>query len=187
RLATDGSFRPSSRLIQEAVRQQDTVLHVWTKDANVNGSFTQDSNLDWAFCTPVPSETARGWAIYLAGRFASSEAAAALNEGVTAELIDDMKFTALVASIWGALQQVKYLKHWQASLSQFFSPAVLSQLSKASPSDALKPCEAEVTVLFCDLRGFSREAEKRELLPLLEGVSRALGVMTQNILDQGGV
>src|SRR5262249_3698897 len=34
---------------------------------------------------------------------------------------------------------------------------------------------------------FSREAEKRELLAMLEGVSKALGFMTQNILDQGGV
>jgi len=46
-----------------------------------------------------------------------------------------------------------------------------------------------VTVLFCDLRGFSRqaEAEASDLLALLERVSKSLGVMTQTILDQGGV
>jgi adenylate cyclase len=53
----------------------------------------------------------------------------------------------------------------------------------------LKPRETEVSVLFCDLRGFSREAERNagDLLALLDRVSKALGVMTHHILEQGGV
>jgi adenylate cyclase len=44
-------------------------------------------------------------------------------------------------------------------------------------------------VLFCDLRGFSRESERSaaDLFDLLERVSRALGVMTHHILAEGGV
>jgi len=43
-------------------------------------------------------------------------------------------------------------------------------------------------VLFCDLRGFSQTSERAsDLLGLLERVSRALGVMTHEILEQGGV
>ena len=44
-------------------------------------------------------------------------------------------------------------------------------------------------MLFCDLRGFSRESERQagDLLGLLQRVSRALGVMTHHIRDQGGV
>ena len=80
------------------------------------------------------------------------------------------------------------LQRKQAVLSPFFSPAVLRTLTAADPEAVLKPREIEVTVLFCDLRGFSRKSEKEseKLLPLLERVSKALGVMTQNILDQGG-
>ena len=46
-----------------------------------------------------------------------------------------------------------------------------------------------MTVLFCDLRGFSRESERSadDLFGLLERVSRALGVMTHHILEEGGV
>src|SRR5207237_5676449 len=53
----------------------------------------------------------------------------------------------------------------------------------------LAPRQTEGSVLFCDLRGFSREAEKHadDLMALLERVSKALRVMTGNILDQGGV
>jgi adenylate cyclase len=44
-------------------------------------------------------------------------------------------------------------------------------------------------VLFCDLRGFSRQSERQaeNLKALLERVSQALSVMTQNIFEQGGV
>ena len=44
-------------------------------------------------------------------------------------------------------------------------------------------------MLFCDLRGFSRRSERDadDLLGLLNRVSRALGVMTHYILEEGGV
>jgi adenylate cyclase len=46
-----------------------------------------------------------------------------------------------------------------------------------------------VSVLFCDLRGFSKtsEALADDLLGLLGHVSQSLGVMTRVILDHGGV
>jgi adenylate cyclase len=189
--ATATSFQPSSRLIVEALSQQETVLHVWADAESSSNScgntYTQDASVDWAFCTPLRSEVSKGWGIYLTGTFGGDQANSILAERDPAALVDDLKFTELVAAIWSSLQLVNVLKHRQASLSQFFSPTVLATLSNADPDVVLKPRKTEVTVLFCDLRGFSREAEKRELLALLEGVSKALGVMTQHILKAGGV
>ena len=53
----------------------------------------------------------------------------------------------------------------------------------------LEPRECDVTVLFCDLRGFSHHAEEQadNLTGLLERVSLALEVMTSQILRFGGV
>ena len=53
----------------------------------------------------------------------------------------------------------------------------------------LAPREADLSVLFCDLRGFSQRSEQDadQLLKLLAQVSDALGVMTRHILDTGGV
>src|SRR4029450_11982130 len=62
-------------------------------------------------------------------------------------------------------------------------------ISAQEPEQVLAPREADVTVLFCDLRGFTRESERSagDLLGLLQRVSQALGVMTHEILAQGGV
>jgi adenylate cyclase len=56
-------------------------------------------------------------------------------------------------------------------------------------ADLLMPRECDVTVLFCDLRGFSRKAEELsgDLAGLLDRVSAALEIMTREILARGGV
>ncbi len=195
RAGASGRFKPSSRLILEAVRQQETVLHVWTDPGAGSGtinqhgnlSYTQDSSVDWAYCTPLRGDVNKGWAIYVAGRFGGFAANSVLGErGDPGALADDLKFTELVAALWGALRHVNFLKQRQASLSQFFSPTVLRNMTD-DPEVVLKPRETQITVLFCDLRGFSRQAERCELLDMLARVSEALGVMTKHILEQGGV
>ena len=93
-----------------------------------------------------------------------------------------------------ALRESHVLARRQASLSQFFSPVVLEALSQEAlaerdADEVLAPREADVTVLFCDLRGFTEQSERAagDLAELLARVSRALGVMTHFILEQGGV
>ena len=84
---------------------------------------------------------------------------------------------------------MRLLERQHANLSQFFSPVVVDTLSVGDPEEVLAPRETRVSVLFCDLRGFSRETERHagDLMGLLRRVSQALGVMTHQILDQGGV
>ncbi|MFO0796332.1 MAG: adenylate/guanylate cyclase domain-containing protein [Gemmataceae bacterium] len=188
-------FRPSRRLVEEAVaRQQRTVLHLWAaarddRPAGGEASFTMQGDLDWAFCTPIPGEAGDRWAVYAAGRATGDMAASIAAPLTESDLADDLKFAELAAEILGSLRQVRKLQRDQVRLSQFFSPAVQKVLTTADPEAALKPRETEVTALFCDLRGFSHtlEAEAGHLLVVLERVSQALGVMTQNILDHQGV
>jgi adenylate cyclase len=88
-----------------------------------------------------------------------------------------------------ALRDVRMLERQRAGLSQFFSPVVLEALQGVDPEVVLSPRETEVSVLFCDLRGFSRHSERsaEDLLGLLNRVSQALGVTTHQIREQGGV
>ncbi|MBA4188611.1 MAG: adenylate/guanylate cyclase domain-containing protein [Planctomycetaceae bacterium] len=189
-------FQPSRRLVQEAVaRQQRTVLHVWAAPRNPTSggeaTFTMQGDLDWAFCTPVRGESCPGWALYVAGGVTgdlATSVAAPLTEN---ELSDDLKFAELTADVLGSLRQVRKLQRDQARLNQFFSPTVQKVLTTAEPEAVLRPRETDVTVIFCDLRGFSHtvetEAVAGHLLEILERVSQALGVMTQQILGHEGV
>src|SRR5438874_13640333 len=81
------------------------------------------------------------------------------------------------------------LQRKQAILSQFFPQAVLNALEIRGAAEVLAPKLTDVSVLFCDLRGFSHAAEQDagDLMGLLQRVSKALGVMNHHILDQDGV
>jgi adenylate cyclase len=192
RLAGEGAFEPSRRLITEAVeKQKQTVLHVWGAERDHAGEeqFTLRGGFDWAFCVPVKGEACPGWGLYVAGRFAGVPAATLLAPWESNELRDDVKFAELVADILGALRQVQVFRERQGVFRRFFSPGVMNLISGSDAAHALDPRETDVTVLFCDLRGFSKTVEGagERLLPVLHRVSAALGVMTQNILAHRGV
>ncbi|NLY02579.1 MAG: adenylate/guanylate cyclase domain-containing protein [Rhodopirellula sp.] len=193
RLVTDRDFQPSGRLLEESLRQGQGVLHVWRGSSPpATQPFTARGNVDWAFCTPVPdaeAATDRGrWILYVAGRFHVELPALAGSSDPT-DLREDMKFAELVAGSIGSLRQMRVLQRQRAVWSQFLSPVVLERLSYEDPDVVLAPREADVSVLFCDLRGFSMASERHadDLLELLNRVSKALGVMTRCILDHGGV
>jgi len=190
RLAGEGEFAPSRRLIAAALENQNqTVLHVWgAGNEKSDDRFTMHGHFDWAFCTPLGDGAVRGWAIYVAGRFAGAVPATLLAPWESNELRDDVKFAELVGDILGALREVQQSRERQAVFSRFFSPGVLNLLSGTDAPHALDPRETDVTVLFCDLRGFSKTVEAAEgnLLAVLNRVSAALGVMTDNILRHRG-
>jgi len=189
RLAIASDFQSSQGLILEAVRQRQSVLHVWRGGEAVPAQgFTESETFDWAFCTPVLGKACPGWGLYVAGRFGVERTGLTPTSDPT-DLREDVKFTELVAAMLGSLRQMRLLEHRHATLSQFLSPVVLETLATQDPEVVLAPRETTATVMFCDLRGFSRETERHadDLLGLLQRVSKALGVMTHHILEQGGV
>jgi adenylate cyclase len=189
RLSLEGGFQPSERLIRRAIESQQSVSHVWKGGAqSAPVGVTVSDKFDWAFCTPVRGESCAGWGLYVAGRFDRGGGASPTPSDPN-DLRTDLKFTELVAALLSSLRQVRLLQRRQAVLSQFFSPAVLNTLGNEDADRLLAPRETEVSVLFCDLRGFSRQSDRAaaDLLGLLERVGKALGVMTHHILDHGGV
>jgi adenylate cyclase len=184
-----GDFQPSERLILDAVARRETILHVWNPtDRSSLSAFTVSQGVDWACCTPVAGQACGGFAIYVAGRFGDS-ASTPQQASDPDDLRDEVKFIELGATTLGALCDVRQLERQRAALAQFFSPVVLDALAGVDPDVALAPRETEVTVLFCDLRGFSRTSERSaaDLLGLLNRVSLALGVTTREISAAGGV
>jgi len=189
RVVTGDEFRPSAKLITRAVQTDESTLHIWNDASPESTSgFTLSEGVDWAYCTPLSGSACQNWAIYVAGSF---EGIASF-ENDTADpnnLRDELKFTEIAATTVSNIREMRLLERRDAALGQFFSPVVVHAFRGQDPEEVLAPREADVTVLFCDLRGFSRASEKSagDLFGLLERVSRALGVATNHILDLGGV
>jgi adenylate cyclase len=177
-----GRFRPSRRLIQSAILRKESILNIWTQSPESAMQFTQMEGQDWAFCTPIPGETCRGWVFYMTGKFKSMFVG-------PDELRSDMRFTDLLAQFIGANRQVRTLENRQAQLRQFFSPAIIETLNRDAGDQAMQPREKDITVLFCDVRGFSRRAEESQqnLIGFLGQISTALSVMSRAIRKNEGV
>ncbi len=199
---TGTSFRPSRRLMVEAMNRAETVAHVWMErdeedsDAPSGANFTYSGDMDWAFCVPITGEACQGWCLYVSGQMLPPVAS-------LEDLRGDMRFVQLVAQFIGAIGRVLQLEKQRAGMARFFSPVVVESLKSemrsvnfadrpgehSSASRILVPREGPITVLFCDLRGFSRTSEGAEenLRQLMARVSEALGVMTTGIMRHDGV
>lgn len=189
RRETAGTFHPSRRLVEEALeRQRASVLHIWEKGAPQQNEQTLTQEFDWAYCTPVPGLATEPAGLYIAGRMGKTFVPGTTLSD-TLQLEADVKFTELVAEIISSVVRARRLERQKAGLRQFFAPPVLAALGDELDTTLLEPSECDITVMFCDLRGFSQRAESEagDLIGLLERVSRALGVMTHHILEHGGV
>tara|TARA_R110002095_G_scaffold207151_1_gene191897 strand:- start:87435 stop:89207 length:1773 start_codon:yes stop_codon:yes gene_type:complete len=192
RRQTQGGFHPSSRLVLEAVKKsRRSVLHVWASKEDVpdEDDYTAVAEFDWAFCTPVEDGDSVKWGLYVAGEL-NHPFQSSIPQGTSGiDLQADVKFTELVSSIVKSVRRLNQLERQQAGLRQFFAPPILAAIGDNLNTEILEPRECDVTVLFCDLRGFSQHAEdsSEDLIGLLDRVSQALGIMTSHILDFGGV
>jgi adenylate cyclase len=104
------------------------------------------------------------------------------------EVLTEQRLAEVVAKYIGAVRQARTLEQQQIEMRQFFSPKVVEALARSGPA-ALEPRQGPVSVLFCDVRGFSRKVEESsdDLHALLARVREALSVMTRNILKHDGV
>ncbi len=179
----DGRFTPSRRLLRKSLRRGESVMHIVGEVGD--SQFTMASALGWAFCSPITAESCVGWCLYVSGLGGRDG-----NNLVTEDsLKGDLRFTQLVAQLIGSIHTVRSLQEQTAQLSTFFSPKVIASLTKkGGAGDILVPSEREITVLFCDVRGFSRKSEqlKNDLHKLLECVKAALSAMTGGILAFDG-
>ncbi len=180
-----GRFNPSRRLMLKALQFGQGLLHIWADSDESNPAFTVSGTLDWAFCMPFRGETSRGWCLYVSGQ-KDSIPGSSIGED---QLKGDLRFAELISEFIGSIRHVRLLSKQQARLSQFFSPTVLETLRQSDFEKQLEPQESDITVLFCDVRGFSKKSEQAQqgLRELLDRVSDALGVMTCGIIKYEGV
>jgi adenylate cyclase len=180
-------FRPSRRLMRRAFDEGRSVVHLWTGEkSDDRPEFTMSSDLDWAFCTPIRAAGHDRWCLYVSGR---RQFMGMRDIESPEDLLAELRLAELMAQFVGAVRQVRVLEHQHGEMRQFFSPAVIETLISDRCSAALEPRQGMVSVLFCDVRGFSQKVEEssQDLHALLARVREALSVMTRNILKYEGV
>ena len=178
----EGRFRPSRRMVSSALQTGNSVLHIWDGDEG-NGQFTVSGSLDWAFCTPIKADSEGGWCLYVSGQ-GSENSGVFIDEDV---LKGDLRFVELVAQFIGSIRHVRMLEEQKTQLSSFFSPRIMDSLLSGGAT-SLAPAQQDISVLFCDVRGFSRKSEllKDDLFQLLATVKKALGLMANGIVESDG-
>jgi len=172
----------SQSLIQKSIDTENCILHVWQSGAEPK--FTQVAGQDWAICIPIRVRLKQTAAIYLTGLVGVEH-----QETLDLSLLkDDIKFSELVGSTFGNLSRNAALEQRQSQLKAFFPPGLLERFSNDLES-RLQPREAELVVMFCDLRGFSSAAEDHidRLFEYLQQTSATLSEITSAILDHQGV
>ena len=174
----------SRRLVYKATKKvRQGFIHDWTEKVH---SESLNTGLDWALCTPLLDDQSTGYALYAAGKNTIDLVTTRRDRAKKS----DLKFAGLLANIFVSLKRVLYLQAREALLRTFLCPAVIAALGKNEKDAqiALKRRKTPVTVLFCDLRGFSSKVEEStDLAAICDRASEALTVMTRNILDKDGV
>src|SRR5262249_9342771 len=85
-----------------------------------------------------------------------------------------------------ALKRVQILESIRTSLAKFVPRAVQDLIERAPEAPALAKREADVSVLFIDIMGYSRLSERLDSSRLNDVVERYFGAFLDEILTQGG-
>lgn len=173
--------RLSRGVIQAALRDAPRpTFYSWAAPPE-DMSATLSPGTDWAICAAVKIPGESAMLFYAAGRERGGDTAQVSRENA--------RFVGLVADIVGRSLSVRRLEGYHTRLKRFFSGPVASRILDSQDPRELEPKLAESTVMFFDLRGFSRRTEGRndrilEHLGELRGVMTA---MTDRIFAEGGV
>ena len=113
-------------------------------------------------------ESSQGWCLYVSGKGTTDGGLVVTFE----DMAGDLRFTELVAQFIASIRNIRLLQEQKTQLSSFFSPKVIEGLTGQDGCNTLAPAEKNISVLFCDVRGFSKKSEKLQddLLSLLRSV-----------------
>ncbi len=110
-----------------------------------------------------------------------------LRLGVTGSGISDLEATlveVLAGAVAGGIAR-QAEERLRSNLSEFFSPKVAQLL--ATHPELMQGQDAEVSVLFCDIRGFSSVTERLGAKKTIEWINDVLSELSQCVVDRDGV
>jgi class 3 adenylate cyclase len=157
---------------------------VWElKTTQIHVSGRSSAQTDTRACqhilaTPVIDRHGRVAAVLYGDRWTNTEHEQPISE------LDGLLFEVFAAAVSGGMAR-QSAERSQANLSEFFSPRVATMLSKRP--EMLVGRDAEVSVLFCDVRGFSGISERCGAERTIALINDVLSDLSQCVVDEDGV
>ncbi|MCY2976068.1 MAG: adenylate/guanylate cyclase domain-containing protein [Planctomycetota bacterium] len=179
-LQNSTTFNPPSRSILEKARiDQLIVIHPDVNHADSGWALNSIQLLNAAIACPLLDEKKEVLGVLYADRGS--------RPGFSATEISDAEQRLIEILVAGITSGVLKSKQEQlvTKYQQFFSPKITEAI-RQKPS-LLAGEETNVTVLFCDIRGFSRIADKIGSARAMEWVSDTLSDLSEIVLESDGV
>lgn len=180
-------FQPSAEVVHRAVQEQKSVLHFWSPEVD-------DTTLDarhlhataWAVCGPLLDGSRQ--VVYATGHHPLPDPT---DLGAAArELTGYQKVVGLVVGLMEVTRQTHRLARENCLLRQSLPPRLSRLIDDPDHMKALlDPREADVTVVFGDLRGYTPHVERHDsdLMQAWSRVSATLNDMSRCITLCDGV
>jgi adenylate cyclase len=152
----DDEWRPSSRILDNVVEQKRTFWQISGKPFVATESL---GRVRAVIASPILSEAGEVIAILYGDR--SDSPGAIIRGESTVTKLEAMLVETLACSVAAGLaraEQERKTMAAQVRFEQFFTRDLAGQL--ASDPDLLRGRDTEVTIMFCDIRGFSRISER---------------------------
>jgi adenylate cyclase len=179
RARSDTSGRPSRQVLAKVLKEKRTF---WQAPSSLG---LEESLVDVKAIVAAPILNPKGeviGAIYGDRRQAAGMAARPITK-VEAMLVDLL--ASGVATGLARVEQEQAALRAQVLMEQFFTPEISRQL--AAHPELLAGRDTEVSILFCDIRGFSRVSERLGPERTVEWIGDVMGALSECVQEHGGV
>ena len=169
------TFAVSRALVAKALESSPQPTYYSWSQAQPGLQATVAAGVDWAVCAATKIPGGSSLVFYAAGAGSRQQ--------------DHARFVGLVAEIVGRSFSVSRLETWGARLERFFPQAIVQKILGSKDMGELAPKLTPSTVLFFDIRGFSKRTEgKTEKILAFQGeLRRVMTAMTEEIQHENGV
>ncbi len=174
----------SGTLVESAINDAPRpVLYFWDKSAGASPQATSILGIDWAIAAAaLDVEGEPPIVFYVAGE-------ASNYVGEKGGQKESARYVGLVADIIARNLALDVLREKQLRLGHFFSPRICARLLEGKEQADLQPRIAESTVLFFDIRDFSKRTQGavENLLAYQGELRNVMTAMTEAIFEENGV
>lgn len=174
--SAQAEWRPSNRILSNLLREKKTFWQVPELNSSLAG-------LDAVVAAPILDR--RGeviGALYGERRLIGGESKAPISQ-LEAMLVEVL--ASGVAAGLARVEQEQSALRVRLQMEQYMTPRLAAKL--VDHPDLLVGRDMDVSILFCDIHGFSRITEQLGPARTLELISDVMGVLTQCTLDRDGV